>query len=95
MADPVPAGESSSFAIAIDDSSPTVLYSPFADTFAAPSLSTGWNPFPTGLGGLFGASGSQSGQGMSVHATEADGASLSIRWNGKSRTFTLYSKKLL
>lgn len=75
--------DSSSFAITIDDTSPTVVYSPFADTFAAPNLTAGWNPYFSDSGLATDPTIGQVGQGLSFHVTSADGASLAIRWNGK------------
>ena len=86
MADPVSASESNSFTITIDDTSPSILYSPFGDTFAAPDLSLGWSPFYAdigGIGGIINGSSNQLGGGTTLHATEADGASLSLKWNGE------------
>jgi hypothetical protein len=72
------------FVIAIDDTSPTIVYSPFADTFAAPSLTTGWNSYFSISGFANNSSVGVQGEGSTFHVTSADGASLDIRWNGKS-----------
>ncbi|TRM69372.1 hypothetical protein BD626DRAFT_473852 [Schizophyllum amplum] len=64
----------------VDDSSPQISYSPFADTLSLPNLSGGWNPyyddsgFADGLG--------ETGRGSSAHITAHDGAAISIRWRG-------------
>ena len=74
------------FVITVDDTSPTLVYSPFADPFGTPNLTAGWNPFfsetgytPDPVSG--------EGNGTSLHVTSADGASLSLRWNGESTSF--------
>ena len=74
----------SSFVITIDDTSPTIVYSPFADTFAAPNLTAGWNPFFS-VSGFLNQSGpaAEAEEGSTFHVTSADGASLGIRWNGE------------
>ncbi|KAF8172424.1 hypothetical protein K438DRAFT_1728946 [Mycena galopus ATCC 62051] len=65
----------------VDDSSPTVTYSPFGDTFSSPNLSAGWNPywedpgFSTKVPGAI-------GSGTSLHITSLNGASLRIQWTG-------------
>lgn len=65
---------------AVDDSSPTIAYSPFPDTFSTPNLTAGWNPYFTGSG--FAAALGQTGTGDSLHATSLNGASLTIQWHG-------------
>jgi hypothetical protein len=66
--------------IYIDDTSPTIAYYPFADTFGTPDLLAGWNPYYTGSG--FASHQGQIGGGTSLHRTSLDGASASIQWNG-------------
>lgn len=67
-------------AFSVDDTSPTIFYFPIGDTFSAPDLNAGWNPFfdisgyPTALG--------MTGNGTSYHVTSLGGASISIRWTG-------------
>ena len=81
MADPV-------FNTTIDDTSPVVLYAPFADTFSTPNTALGWNPFYTDSGfatvnsGAGSAIGPAIGNGTSLHLTACDGAALQINWNG-------------
>lgn len=82
MAEIASSSNDTSFVITIDDTSPTFVYSPFADTFGTPNLTAGWNPYysetaftPNPLTG--------EGNGTSLHVTSADGASLSLRWNGE------------
>ncbi|KAI0339912.1 hypothetical protein BDW22DRAFT_1399608 [Trametopsis cervina] len=76
-----------SFRITIDDTSPTVVYAPFADTFSSPNLTAGWNPFfsDSGFADTTSSDG-QVGEGTSFHVTSGDGASLRIRWNGTAVT---------
>ncbi|KAI0709554.1 hypothetical protein C8T65DRAFT_708394 [Cerioporus squamosus] len=82
MADPL-------FPLTIDDTSPVVRYSPFADTFSAPNTAQGWNPFYTDSGfatvnsGAGSAIGPAIGNGTSLHLTACDGAALQIDWNGE------------
>jgi len=64
----------------VNDTSPSILYSPFGDTFSIPNLSAGWNPYYTlsgyasGLGGV--------GNGTSLHITSDNGSSLVVQWHG-------------
>ncbi|RDB16846.1 hypothetical protein Hypma_002461 [Hypsizygus marmoreus] len=64
----------------VDDTSPSVSYSPFGDTFSIADLTAGWNPyfdvsgFVTSLGEV--------GTGTSYHGTSLNGAALSISWKG-------------
>ncbi|KAI0675399.1 hypothetical protein C8Q78DRAFT_1114225 [Trametes maxima] len=87
MADPL-------FPLTIDDTSPVVLYAPFADTFGAPALAAGWNPYFTISGFSETPSGqgadvrSAVGNGTSMHLTAHDGAALQINWNGESSLLT-------
>ncbi|KAG6849640.1 hypothetical protein H0H93_006644 [Arthromyces matolae] len=66
--------------ISIDDTSPTIFYSPSADTFAGANLTAGWNPYfnSSGLVTSIG----QIGIGTSFHITSRDNAALSITWKG-------------
>ncbi len=81
MADPA-------FPLTIDDTSPLVLYHPFADTFTQPQTGQGWNPYYTRSGFASIDSGAGSlissaiGNGTSLHLTAAEGAALQINWNG-------------
>ncbi|CCL98691.1 uncharacterized protein FIBRA_00694 [Fibroporia radiculosa] len=77
------------FPIIIDDTSPTVAYAPFADTYGTPNLTAGWNPYYTDLGfssntgSLSTGTGvSNVGAGTSLHLTAHDGAEFAIKWNG-------------
>ena len=72
-----------SFAILIDDTSPTIVYTPFGDTYSAPNLSAGWNPYFSESGFATNTAVGQEGQGTSFHVTSADGASMGLRWNGE------------
>ncbi|KAH9942359.1 uncharacterized protein BXZ73DRAFT_87965 [Epithele typhae] len=80
------------FPLTIDDTSPLVVYQPFADTFTIPNVATGWNPFYTLTGFATVATGADSevasalGNGTSLHLTACDGASLQVSWNGTDIT---------
>ncbi|GBE80613.1 hypothetical protein SCP_0303280 [Sparassis crispa] len=92
MADPV-------FSVTIDDTSPTIQYAPFPDTFTVPALLSGWNPyytnsgFATDPGPSSNASITDVGNGTSLHLTACDGAALAISWNGTA--ITLYGTLIL
>ena len=64
----------------VNDTSPTILYSPFADTLSTPNLTAGWNPYYT-LSGYSTVLG-QVGIGTSRHITSDNGSSLLVQWNG-------------
>ncbi|TFK53539.1 hypothetical protein OE88DRAFT_1655696 [Heliocybe sulcata] len=72
---------STTYALQIDDSSPTVSYLPYPDSLTIPpDLLGGWTPSfsntsLTGLGVV--------GSGTSLHTTSRDGASLSLAWFGE------------
>lgn len=74
--------------ITIDDTSPVISYSPFADTFSSPNTLEGWNPYYTQTGfAQFDSSAGANitkaiGNGTSLHLTACDGAGLQISWNG-------------
>lgn len=65
----------------IDDTSPSVAYFPFGDTFTSPALAAGWNPYFTGSG--FAAFQGEIGVGQSRHRTEKNGAEVSVTWAGE------------
>ncbi|KAF8210665.1 hypothetical protein K438DRAFT_1810111 [Mycena galopus ATCC 62051] len=65
----------------VDDSSPTILYAPFGDTFGSPNLSAGWNPSWENTG-FSSANIGAIGTGTSLHITSLNGASLQIHWTG-------------
>ncbi|EKM54681.1 uncharacterized protein PHACADRAFT_210467 [Phanerochaete carnosa HHB-10118-sp] len=67
--------------ITIDDTSPTIAYAPFADTHGSPNLTAGWNPSYSETGFTPDPANGE-GVGTSLHVTSADGATLSLRWNG-------------
>lgn len=71
--------------ISVDDTSPSVSYFPFADTFGTPDVSAGWNPYYTGSS--FAAFQGQEGEGNSLHRTSLDGASFSVQWIGVYHSF--------
>jgi len=64
----------------LDNSSPEVLYSPFADSFQQPDLLQGWNPYFSVSG--FPSVQGQIGIGTAFHITSLNGATLSIQWHG-------------
>ena len=64
----------------VNDTSPTILYSPFGDTLSTPNLSASWNPYYT-LSGYVSAQGDV-GQGTSLHITSDNGSSLVVQWDG-------------
>ncbi|KAK7473108.1 hypothetical protein VKT23_001208 [Stygiomarasmius scandens] len=64
----------------VDDTSPTIRYFPFGDTFSAPNFSAGWNPVfngasPAGIS-------LETGNSTSSHVTSLDGASIQVQWQG-------------
>ena len=73
--------------ITIDDTSPVISYSPFADTFSSPNTLEGWNPYYTASGFSSGSNSSSVvsniGNGTSLHLTACDGAQVAIQWNGE------------
>ena len=75
------------FTLTLDDNSPTVAYAPFRDTFGAPNLTAGWNPYYTGSGFSSGSNSSSVvsniGNGTSLHLTACDAAQVAIQWNGE------------
>ncbi|KAL0581903.1 hypothetical protein V5O48_000133 [Marasmius crinis-equi] len=68
--------------IVVDDTSPTILYSPFADTFGAPDFTAGWNPLfnRTSLGGAP----LNVGNSTTVHVTSRNGSTFLINFQGTS-----------
>lgn len=68
------------FKIYVDDTSPSITYFPFGDTFGVPDRSAGWNPYYDADG--FITSPNQTSQGNSFHLTSLDGASFSVKWSG-------------
>ncbi|KDR67573.1 hypothetical protein GALMADRAFT_130366 [Galerina marginata CBS 339.88] len=64
----------------VDDTSPSISYSPFGDTFTTPDLSAGWNPYYN-LSGFIHSIG-EVGNGTSLHITSLNGASLALQWRG-------------
>lgn len=80
-----------SFAISIDDTSPTVLYTPFGDNYGVPNLTAGWSPYFSDSGFATDPAAGQQGDGTSFHVTSADGASLRLRWNGECAQYSFRS----
>ncbi|PPR01256.1 hypothetical protein CVT24_006020 [Panaeolus cyanescens] len=64
----------------LDDTSPTVKYSPLGDTLSTPNLLVGWNPYYDQSG--FATTPGVIGNGTSLHITSLNGASLSVQWRG-------------
>ncbi|KAK1230252.1 hypothetical protein PQX77_006681 [Marasmius sp. AFHP31] len=66
--------------IVVDDTSPTILYSPFSETFGAPNFTAGWNPLfnSTSLGGTP----LNVGNSTTVHVTSRNDASFLINFQG-------------
>ncbi|KAF5348482.1 hypothetical protein D9756_009662 [Leucocoprinus leucothites] len=65
-----------SIQLSIDDTSPTLAYAPFGDTFTGhPNLSAGWNPYSIDNG---------FGIGESQHVTSRNGTSVTLEWHGTS-----------
>lgn len=75
------------FVLYVDDTSPSITYYPFADTFGVPDQFSGWNPYYSQSG--FTTSPNQTGQGDSLHLTSLDGASFSVKWSGKPQIILL------
>lgn len=69
--------------ISVDDTSPSLSYYPLRDTFSAPNLTAGWNPYYDISG--FASPLGQIGNGTSYHITSMDGASISMKWHGTSQ----------
>ncbi|KAH9948930.1 hypothetical protein B0H21DRAFT_689167 [Amylocystis lapponica] len=80
------------FPLTIDDTSPTISYSPFPDTFGVPDVLAGWNPYYTDSGFATDPGPSSSspvtdiGNGTSLHITALDGAAFAVAWNGTAIT---------
>lgn len=74
------------YTLAVDDTSPTLAYTPFADNFSPPSYDTGWNPAYTDGASysVFPDPVTAQGSGASIHVTSANNASVTLRWNGES-----------
>ncbi|KAF9501686.1 hypothetical protein BDN71DRAFT_1438297 [Pleurotus eryngii] len=68
------------YTIDVDDISPSISYSPFADTFTTPDLLSGWNPYFTDGG--FATFQGQTGNGTSLHISALNGSSVSLQWRG-------------
>ncbi|KAF5338515.1 hypothetical protein D9611_013296 [Ephemerocybe angulata] len=66
----------------VNDTSPAISYTPFADTLSTPNTGAGWNPYYTGSG--YATAQGVKGQGTSFHITSLEGASLTIAWIGES-----------
>ena len=64
----------------VNDTSPTISYSPFGDTFSTPNLSASWNPYYTLSGYSTGPA--DIGNGTSLHITSDNGSSLLVQWHG-------------
>ena len=73
---------STTLQLTVDDTSPTIQYFPFADTFGQPDLLGGWNPYFTGS--FFAATPGETGNGTSFHLTSHEGAVISLTFFGAS-----------
>nr|GAT58542.1 predicted protein [Mycena chlorophos] len=65
----------------VNDTSPTIFYSPIGDPLGQPDLDGGWAPHWT-VPGFSSASIGAVGSGLSSHLTSLDGASLSLSFSG-------------
>lgn len=75
MADSVSASDTANnFIINLDDTSPVIVYSASEDASQSSNFSAGWI-----------VSGPSTGTGL--HSTAADGASLTLQWNGEYKLF--------
>ncbi|KAF8070052.1 hypothetical protein FPV67DRAFT_1667944 [Lyophyllum atratum] len=72
--------ESTNISLSVDDTSPSISYSPLGDTFSTVNLTAGWNPYFSESGFL--KVPDETGIGTSLHATSLDEAALSIKWRG-------------
>jgi hypothetical protein len=69
----------------VDDTSPSISYSPFGDTFSHANLSAGWNPYFDLSGfALIASDPGEIGNGTSYHVTSLDGAVIAVQWKGAS-----------
>jgi hypothetical protein len=66
--------------LVVNDTSPTIVYAPFGDTFSAPNILEGWNPYYSASG--YATFQGEVGNGTSFHITSLDGAQLSLQWRG-------------
>ena len=83
MADSTPSSANNTdFVITIDDTSPTLVYSPLADPFGTPNLTAGWNPFYSATGYTPDPATGQ-GNGVSLHVTSANNASSTVEQNAR------------
>jgi len=67
----------------LDDTSPSISYQPFRDTFDIPNVEGGWNPIYTNTGFTAAPLTGVRGEGSSFHVTSRPGASLTIVWVGE------------
>lgn len=75
MADSVSASDTANnFIINLDDTSPVIVYSASEDASQSSNFSAGWIV-------------SGPSTGTSLHSTAADGASLTLQWNGEYKLF--------
>lgn len=85
MANPFSSPTNDLFNITIDDTSPTIVYTPAADTFGSADIINSWNPSFNGTNFASPSTLGMTGQGQSFHITARDGATFNIKWNGKSK----------
>ncbi|KAJ4483823.1 hypothetical protein J3R30DRAFT_3698737 [Lentinula aciculospora] len=67
-------------ALDVDDTSPTILYFPFGDSFSIPNFTAGWNPLFNQTS--FGGAPLEVENSTSVHITSRNNASFSLNWKG-------------
>lgn len=77
----------------VDDTSPTISYSPFRDSLDTPNLLEGWNPYYTDSG--FSPAPGETGKGTSLHITSRNNAQLSITWRGAAPFHTSLRVELI
>lgn len=77
--------EGNSFDVTIDDTSPTIVYSPFNDGLDASTSADGWiSCYASASTSLCNPSGgSDETNATTLHFTTTDGASLALDWNGE------------
>ena len=86
MADTASASsEGDTFDVTIDDTSPTIVYSPFDDSLDANNTANGWSScFSSASSSTCSSAGEINGtDATTLHFTTADGASLALEWNGE------------
>lgn len=90
-------GEDNSFDVTIDDTSPTIVYSPSDDGLDASSSANGWvSCFASASTSLCNPSGeSAETNATTLHFTTTDGASIALDWNGECGRQTISERRSL